>query len=97
MDAWFVIMSDKVPPKSPYINYTEEEIMATESGHYVIQVGSDFFSYNGKMAFSKERAEHFYDTVIAGLVDMRINGTEAEFADATACLLNLRIMPLRIH
>lgn len=90
-------MSDKTSPKSPYINYTEEQIVATEAGHYVIQVGGDFFSYNGKMAFSKDRAEQFFETVIAGLIDLRVNGTETEYADATACLLNTRIMPLRIH
>lgn len=71
--------------------------MATESGNYVIQVGGDFFSHNGKMAFSKQRAEHFFENVLIGLMEMRQHGTDAEYEDATACLLNLRIIPLRIH
>lgn len=91
-------MSEEKPKKSAYINYTEEQIMATESGNYVIQVGSDFYkSESGKMGFSKERAEQLYETVIIGLMEMRQHGTQEEYEDATMCLLNLRIMPLRIH
>ena len=90
-------MGDEAPKKSPYINYTEEQIMASEAGNYVIQVGSDFFTQNGKMGFSKARAEQLFETVIAGLMEMRQHGTQEEYEDATMCLLNLRIMPLRIH
>jgi hypothetical protein len=35
--------------------------------------------------------------VVLGLEDMKENGTDLEKADALACLLNLRIMPLKIH
>lgn len=84
-------------PKRAYLNYTDEEIVATETGHYVIQVGGDFYEHHGKMAFSKERAEQLYEHVIAGLMDLRMHGTDEEFNDATGCLLNLRILPLRIH
>lgn len=89
-------MSEK-STKSPYLNYSEAEIAATEYGIYVIQVGGDFFSSNGKMGFTKERAEMFFDNVVNGLNDLVNNGTDQEVADATTCLCNLRIMPLRIH
>jgi hypothetical protein len=90
-------MSDETPPKSPYLNYTEEEILATEKGIFVIQIGADLFSHNGKMGFTKDRAEQFYDNIVMGLEDLRENGTDIEKEDAFACLCNLRIMPLKIH
>lgn len=90
-------MSEK-PTKSAYKNYSEAEIAATEFGIYVIQIGGDFFtSESGKMGFSKERAEMYFDTVVNGLNTLILNGTDQEIADATVCLCNIRIMPLRIH
>lgn len=90
-------MSDK-PTKSPYLNYSEAEIAATEYGIYVIQVGGDFFtSESGKMGFSRERAEQYYDNIANGLSELVSKGNDEEVSDATICLCNLRIMPLRIH
>lgn len=82
---------------SPYRHYSVEDIAMTEFGTYVIQVGDDLFSYNGKMGFSAKRAEMFYDDIIAGLNDMKKNGNKIEKEDALKCLLLLRIFPLRIH
>ncbi len=90
-------MSEKVSKKSPYKNYSVEDIAATEFGTYVIQVGDDLFSYNGKMGFNLQRAEMFYDDIIAGLHDMKKNGSKTEKEDAVKCLLLLKIFPLRIH
>lgn len=87
----------KKGPESPYRNYSVEDIAATEFGTYVIQVGDDLFSYNGKMGFSAKRAEMFYDDIIAGLHHMKENGNDVEKEDAQKCLLLLRIFPLRIH
>ena len=90
-------MSKKKAEKSPYVRYTEEEIVAAEYGHFVIQVGGDLFSYNGKMAFTRERADKFYDDIIEGLTDMKKNGNEVEKEDAVKCLIMLKMFPLRIH
>lgn len=91
-------MSDeKKDPKSPYGQYTEHEVMLVEAGHYFIQVGSDIFSYDGKMAFSRSRAEHFYDSIFKDLTAMKENGNKQEQADAKTCLGLLRIFPMRIH
>ena len=87
-----------VPKKSAYKFYSEEDIAATEFGTYVIQVGDELFkSPNGKMAFSKDRAEMFYDDILGGLMVMKKEGSEAEQKDAEKCLLRLRIFPLRFH
>lgn len=83
--------------KSPYGKYTIEEIVQAESGHYVIQVGGDLFSYNGKMAFSRARVEKFFDDIFLGLNDMKENGSDLEKDDALKCLSMLKIYPLRIH
>lgn len=90
-------MIEKDSKKSPYRNYSIEDIAMTEFGTYVIQVGDDLFSYNGKMGFSRKRAEMFYDDIIVGLHDMKKNGNHIEQEDAIKCLLFLKIFPLRIH
>lgn len=72
--------------------------MQAEAGNYYIQIADGMFeSETGKLAFSKERAEAFYDQILAGLIDMRKNGTPEEKEEAIACMLNFRIIPLRFH
>lgn len=83
--------------KSPYRRYSVEEVMDAENGNYVIQVGGDLFSYNGKMAFSKARADKFYDNVMAGLHDLKKHGSDVEQDDAIKCLFHLKVFPLRIN
>lgn len=90
--------SGKKPEKSPYRDHTIKEVMQVESGAYYIQMGDSMFeSESGKIAFSKERAEHFFMAVWEGLNDMRLNGDEKAQEDALHCLLNFRIIPLRFH
>ena len=90
-------MSNKKVSKSPFGKYTVDEVIQAEAGNYVIQVGDDLFTYNGKMAFSRQRAEMFYDDIIAGLNDMKKNGSKIEREDAVKCLLLLRMLPFRIQ
>lgn len=89
--------ADDGSPKNPYKNYSVQDIEATEFGTYVIQVGDDLFAHNGKQAFSKQRAEMFFDDIIVGLHHMKKNGNDIEREDAEKCLLFLKIHPLRIH
>lgn len=91
-------MSSSKKEKSPYKRHSIEEVMAAENGNYYIQIGDTMFeSDTGKLAFNKERAEMFYDNILAGLIDMKKNGTYEEKEEATFCQLNLRIIPLRFH
>lgn len=90
-------MAEKKTDKSPYGQYTVKEVIEAEAGNYVIQVGGDLFSYNGKMAFTKDRADMYYENVLAGLNDMKKNGSDLEKEDAVKCLIHLKIYPLRIH
>ncbi len=82
---------------SPYRKYSIEQITQVEAGHYVIQVGDDFFSHNGKVGFSLQRAETFYLDIMSGLMDIQKNGSDLEKEDATKCLLLLKMYPLRFH
>jgi len=68
-----------------------------EYGNYFIQVGSDIFSFDGKMAFSRQRAEYFYDGIFKDLTAMKEKGNPREQEDAKSCLLLLRIIPMRVH
>jgi replicative superfamily II helicase len=91
-------MSAENKPKTPYSNYTIEEIMKYEQGKFVIQVGSDFLtSDTGKMAFEQKRAEELYTQVWEGLEEMKNSEDLQERKDAIMCLEMLRIIPLRIH
>lgn len=84
--------------ENPYPSNTFEEIMQTESGRYYIQVGEGMFeSENGKLAFTKERAEYFYMMAWEGLKNMKEHGSPEEQEDAHKCLLNFRIVSLRFH
>lgn len=88
---------EKKVPKSPYGQYSLEDVMLIEAGHYFIQVGGDIFSYDGKMAFSRDRAEMFYDNIFKDLTTMKENGDEKSSDDARSCLFFLRIHPMRIQ
>lgn len=91
-------MSDIKKEKSPYKDYSIEEIMATETGSYYIQIGDNMFeSDSGKLAFNKERADHFFFAVWEGLNDLIKHGNSKEKEEALQCLLNFRIVPLRLH
>lgn len=90
-------MSDEKDPKSPYGQYTEEDVVMVEYGNYFIQVGDDIFSYDGKMAFSRQRAEFFFDGIFKDLTTMKEKGNPKEQEDAVACLQRLRIVPMRVH
>lgn len=83
--------------RSPYGKYSVQDVMKAEMGRYVIQVGDDLFSYNGKTAFSKDRAERYYYQIWDGLEDMFKNGNKKERADAYKCLIRLQMFPLRIN
>lgn len=84
-------------PKSPFQNYTVAEVMLAESCSYVIQVGSDLFSNDGKLVFSKKSAIMYYNKILNSLMDVIDGGDEEERADAMKCLRSLHIHPLRIN
>lgn len=90
--------SRKKSEKSPYRTHTIEEVMEAESGSYYIQIGDGLFeSESGKVAFNRDRADHFYMAVWEGLKGMRKGGNVEEKEEALQCLLHFRIIPLRFH
>jgi hypothetical protein len=84
-------------PKSPYGQYSEHDIMLVEAGNYYIQVGSDIFTLDGKMSFSRKRAEFIYDGIFKDLTLLKENGNSIEQEDAKTCLSMLRIFPMRVQ
>ena len=89
--------NEKDEPKSPFGQYSEHDVMVVEAGHYFLQVGSDIFIFDGKMAFTRDRVEKFYDGIFKDLTLMKETGSPEEQGDAKAVLLHLRIFPMRIH
>jgi hypothetical protein len=89
---------DNKKDQNPYGKYTTEDVIASESGHYYLQVGPEIFTLpNGMMAFEKDRIEYFFDQMFIKLNNLKKNGTAAQQADAKFFLSTLQIRPLRIH
>lgn len=83
--------------KSPFINYTVEEVLASEAVTYVIQVGSDIFNVNGRWVFNKKSAAIYYNKILRQLLDEMANGTDKQKRNAKRVFLSFKILPLRIH
>lgn len=83
--------------KSPYVGFTVEEIAKAEAGSYVIQLGGEFFDYQGNFTFTREAAERFYDELYTGLHEMLNDQRKIDKSEVLTTLLNLRISPLRFH
>jgi hypothetical protein len=86
-----------MPDKSPYGNHSVEDVFMAEVGNYYIQVGHEIFEYEGKMVFSRDRAEAFFDDIVDDLNDLKENGDELEKKNAHKNLLYLKIFPFRVH
>jgi hypothetical protein len=83
--------------KSPFVKYSEEQIAKAEATRYVISMGNDFFSLDGKYTFSKSKAESYHDHVIDGLLEIIETGTDPEIEEAEFCLFNLKILSFKLH
>lgn len=83
--------------KSPYKNFSIEQIEKVEKDRYIIQVGQELF-YEGKYcAFSGAKAEELYETIWASLEIMRKTGSDIEKEEAYSSACNFRVIPLRIQ
>lgn len=83
--------------KSPFGKYTLEQVAQAEATNFVILLGHDLFSFEGKYTFVKEDAEAYQEQILGGLMDILQNGSEKEMEEAEVCLLNLKILPFRLH
>lgn len=83
--------------RSPYGKFSIADVMAAESGNFIIQIGDELFEENSFYAFQKEKAENLYDIVRESLEGIKKEGSELEQLDAIKRLQNLRLLPLRIH
>ncbi len=83
--------------KNPFITYTVEEVMASEASAYVIQVGSEVFSVNGKWIFNKKSARIYYGKILRDILDQMQNGNKKERNNAQKVLENFKVLPLRLH
>lgn len=83
--------------KNPYINVTLEEVAHAEAKFFYIQVGGEIVEYNGRLTFSKEKADYLFYELQNNLVHMVSKGTDEERNTALTGLKNFRVHPLRIH
>lgn len=83
--------------KSPYKNYSVEEIAQAEATNFVILLGHDLFNYEGKYVFIKEDAELYHEQIIGGLMEILESGSPSEIQEAEVCLFHLKILPFRLH
>ena len=83
--------------RSPFVGYTEEEVIAFETCTYILQVGSDIYDVRGQCVFNKKSAYIHYGKVMRELLDQLRCGNEAEKKDAGRILMNLKVLPLKLH
>jgi hypothetical protein len=83
--------------KNPFVKYTPEQVMEAEATNFVILLGHDLFSYDGKYTFVKEDAEEYQEQIIGGLLEILENGNAKEIEEAEVCLFHLKILPFRLH
>lgn len=83
--------------KKVFGKYSQEQIDVAEASQHVILLGSDFFSYEGRYTFSREKAEFYFNQVSDGLLEILETGSKSEKEEAIFCLCFLRIMPFRLH
>ncbi|MCX9024622.1 MAG: hypothetical protein OIN85_00835 [Candidatus Methanoperedens sp.] len=83
--------------KNPFVTYSEEEIKSTESTTFVLQAGSDFFETDGAFLFAEADAHHFYKNILGEVTRQIKEGTRSEKKNARRLLMNLRVMPFRVH
>lgn len=83
--------------KNPYIGFTLDEVRKAEERLWYIQIGQQFFEYEGVYLWDKEEAEHFFFTIRDGLEHMLKTGDLEEREDAREIIINFRMLPLRFN
>lgn len=83
--------------KSPYGDFSEQDVLDAERGRFVICLENDFFLYSDSYTYSKERADELFDLLVEGFWDIWKQGDPKERAQITETLKNFKVIPLRIH
>lgn len=91
------LMARKKPNDNPYLGFTLEQLFRIESNSFVVQVGDDFFSNDSGYAFTKTKAEYFYDEIYKSLTDLLHTGITKDKEEAMEVLKSFKILPLRLH
>ena len=87
-------MSNK---KSPFKAFTVDEVLKVESNSYVIQIGQDFYSFDGDFVFSIAEVKKHYNKILTNILDTIDNGTVRQKNAALNCLSRFHVLPLRIQ
>lgn len=83
--------------KSPFVGYTEEEILASEAVSFVVIAGYNVFNNGKQFVFDKATAIRYYNKILKEATRQLIEGNRSEKKNARNILRNLRVEPLRIH
>jgi hypothetical protein len=86
-----------VKEQSPFVNFSIEQVLKAEQNSFIIQLGDDMFSYDGKYVFTQKSAESFKNEIEIKLSNAIKNGTLKDQKLARYKLFNLRIYPMRLH
>jgi len=83
--------------KSPFKNYTLEEIKKAESNSFVVLIGNDYYEKNGNFTFSLAQAQKHYEILLKNILITLNDGTPKQKKAALSCLGRLHILPLRLQ
>lgn len=82
---------------SPFRSYSVNEILATESSNYMIQVGFELLNIGGNFLFNKKSAVTHYNKILREILNQLKNGNKKQQANAERMLSNFKIIPFRLH
>lgn len=87
----------KTKKKDPFVNYTTEQIFASEAMLYVIHVGDDVLTVDGQWFFVKKSATAYYNKVLKAIMKDVYEGNPKQQKKARKLLTTLQILPFRMH
>lgn len=83
--------------KSPFGEYSVEDIFASEAVSFIIIAGSDLFDIDGEWLFDERTAVRYHGKILKEVMEQTRTGSKKQKANAMRVLRNLRVERLRIH
>lgn len=83
--------------KSPYYEYSLEDVAIMENNLYVLEVDEDFVLQDGHYLFTGKEVSKLYNSTLKDLKDAIHNGSEKDKKFALHLISGLLIKPMRLH
>jgi hypothetical protein len=83
--------------ESPFIGYSEEEVIRMESTYFVLQFGGDFLVQDDYFLFTKAEADKLYRLTLRDLVGIVKDGNDKDRKYALDLIAGLEVKRIKLH